>query len=64
MVGEGLDKLGLRNGDVNELPNSTRISPSFENGLSVTVGYGNIIPPNVPDLQEEKEHFLEYQQAL
>ncbi|WP_157844638.1 DUF6443 domain-containing protein [Chryseobacterium sp. Leaf201] len=49
MVGEGLDKLGLRDRDVNLLSNSTMITSLFENGLSVTAGYGNVIPPNVPD---------------
>ena len=53
MVGEGLDKLGLRNGDVNFLSNSTMITPLFENGLSVTIGYGNDIP-NVRDFSRGK----------
>ncbi|MDQ0593702.1 hypothetical protein QFZ37_002071 [Chryseobacterium ginsenosidimutans] len=47
MVGEGLDKLGLRDRDVNLLSNSTMITPLFSNGLSVTVGYGNAIPSDV-----------------
>jgi hypothetical protein len=47
MIGEGLDKLGLRDKDVNFLSNSTMITPFFENGLSVTVGYGNRIPSDV-----------------
>ena len=50
MIGEGLDKLGLRDRDVNNLSNSTMITPFFKNGLSVTVGYDNVIPSNVPDL--------------
>ncbi|MGI9582581.1 RHS repeat-associated core domain-containing protein [Chryseobacterium sp. RRHN12] len=54
MVGEGLDKLGLRDRDVNLLSNSTMITPLFANGLSVTVGYGDVIPPNVPDFSRGK----------
>ena len=54
MVGTGLDKLGLRDRDINNLPNSSRITNLFENGLSVTAGYGNVIPPNVPDFSGGK----------
>ncbi|PXW06922.1 RHS repeat-associated protein [Chryseobacterium sp. CBTAP 102] len=54
MVGEGLDKLGLRDRDVNLLSNSTMITPLFANGLSVTVGYGDVVPPNVPDFSRGK----------
>lgn len=54
MVGEGLDKLGLRDRDVDLLSNSTMITPLFANGLSVTVGYGDVIPPNVPDFSRGK----------
>jgi hypothetical protein len=54
MVGEGLDKLGLRDRDVNLLSNSTMITPLFANGLSVTVGYGDVIPPNIPDFSRGK----------
>ncbi|SDH84874.1 RHS repeat-associated core domain-containing protein [Chryseobacterium taeanense] len=54
MVGAGLDKLGLRDRDVNNLSNSSRITNVFENGLSVTAGYGNVIPPNVPDFSGGK----------
>lgn len=54
MVGEGLDKLGLRDRDVNNLSSSTMITPFFENGLSVTIGYGNVVPPNVPDFARGK----------
>ena len=43
-LGESLNTLGLRPVDVNNLPNSAMISPTFNNGLSVTVGYGNTIP--------------------
>ncbi|SHM68651.1 hypothetical protein [Chryseobacterium polytrichastri] len=62
MVGEGLDKLGLRDKDVNFLSNSTMITPLFSNGLSVTVGYGNTMPSDVPDTHKNK-FYLEYQQA-
>lgn len=54
MVGEGLDKLGLRDRDVNNLSNTTMITPLFENGLSVTIGYGNITPSGVPDFSRGK----------
>ncbi|PIF47263.1 RHS repeat-associated protein [Chryseobacterium sp. 52] len=54
MVGDGLDKLGLRDRDINNVPSSTMITPLFPNGLSVTVGYGSIIPPNVPDFTNGK----------
>jgi len=54
MVGEGLDKLGLRDRDVNFLSNSTMITPLFSNGLSVTIGYGNIIPSDVPDTHKKQ----------
>jgi len=54
MVGEGLDKLGLRDRDVDHLPNSTMITTFFENGLSVSVGFGNSIPSNVPDFTKGK----------
>jgi len=54
MVGEGLDKLGLRDRDVNLLSNSTMITPLFSNGLSVTIGYGNIIPSDVPDTHKKQ----------
>ncbi|KPH13815.1 hypothetical protein AMQ68_09780 [Chryseobacterium sp. ERMR1:04] len=54
MVGEGLDKLGLRDKDVNFLSNSTMITPLFSNGLSVTVGYGNTIPSDVPDTHKKQ----------
>lgn len=43
-LGESLNTLGLRPKDVNFLSNSTMINPTFGNGLSVTVGYGNSIP--------------------
>ncbi|QBA22440.1 hypothetical protein EU348_15100 [Chryseobacterium indologenes] len=54
MVGEGLDKLGLRDKDVNFLSNSTMITPLFSNGLSVTIGYGNTIPSDVPDTHKKQ----------
>ncbi|MCX8526474.1 hypothetical protein OF897_21405 [Chryseobacterium formosus] len=57
MVGEGLDKLGLRDKDVNFLTNSTMITPLFSNGLSVTVGYGNIIPSDVPNTHKKQTLF-------
>jgi hypothetical protein len=57
MIGEGLDKLGLRDKDVNFLSNSTMITPLFSNGLSVTVGYGNIIPSDVPDTHKKQTLF-------
>lgn len=57
MVGEGLDKLGLRDKDVNFLSNSSMINPLFSNGLSVTVGYGNIIPSDVPDTHKKQTLF-------
>jgi len=57
MIGEGLDKLGLRDRDVNNLSNSTMITPLFSNGLSVTIAYGSKIPSDVPDTHKKQTLF-------